>query len=64
VSVGSTVTWTNNDTVSHTSTADAGGFDSGILGPGAAFSKTFQSAGSFTYHCAIHPGMVGTVTVQ
>jgi plastocyanin len=25
---------------------------------------TFSSAGSFVYHCTIHPGMTGTVTVQ
>lgn len=64
VAVGGTVTWKNNDSISHTSTADGGAFDSGILGPGASFSKTFQAAGSFTYHCGIHPNMVGTVTVQ
>jgi plastocyanin len=25
---------------------------------------TFQSAGTFPYHCTIHPNMIGTVTVQ
>jgi plastocyanin len=25
---------------------------------------SFPTAGSFTYHCSIHPGMTGTVTVQ
>jgi plastocyanin len=64
VAVGDTVTWTNTDSVSHTSTSDATGWDSGIVAPGAQFSRTFQSAGRFQYHCAIHPGMVGTVVVQ
>lgn len=64
VAVGSTVTWMNVDSVSHTSTSDAKGWDSGIVAPGAQFSFTFQSAGTFQYHCAIHPGMVGTVVVR
>jgi plastocyanin len=64
VAVGDTVTWMNTDTVSHTSTSDATGWDSGIVAPGAQFSRTFQAAGTFRYHCAIHPGMVGSVVVQ
>lgn len=64
VAVGGTVTWTNNDTTTHTSTANNGAWNSGNIAPGGKFSATFPSAGSFTYHCAIHPGMVGTVTVQ
>ena len=64
VSVGSSVTWTNNDTVAHTSTSDNGQWNSGTLAPQASFSRMFSTTGTFTYHCAIHPGMVGTVTVQ
>ena len=64
ISAGGTVTWTNNDNTSHTSTADDGSWNSGSIAPGSQFSRTFASTGSFTYHCAIHPGMVGTVTVQ
>jgi len=64
VAVGGTVTWTNNDTTAHTSTGDNGSWNSGSIAPGASFSMTFATAGTFTYHCTIHPGMVGTVTVQ
>jgi plastocyanin len=64
VSVGGAVTWTNNDRTTHTSTADGGAWSSGAIAPGATFSMTFPSAGTFAYHCAIHPGMVGTVMVQ
>src|SRR5215831_13923047 len=60
VDAGTTVTWTNTDSVAHTSTSDASGWDSGIVAPGGQFSRSFQTAGTFTYHCAIHPGMVGT----
>jgi plastocyanin len=64
VAAGSTVTWTNTDSVSHTSTSNASGWDSGIIAPGRQFSFTYQTAGTFAYHCAIHPGMTGTVTVR
>jgi plastocyanin len=64
VAVGSTVTWTNTDSVSHTSTSDAVGWNSGIVPPSGQFSFTFQTAGTFPYHCAIHPGMVGRVVAR
>jgi plastocyanin len=64
VPVGSTVTWTNSDSTQHTATADDGSFDSGVLQQGATFSQTFTAAGTFTYHCAIHNSMTGTITVQ
>jgi plastocyanin len=64
VAVGTTVTWTNTDSISHTSTSDATGWNSGIVAPGGQFSFAFQTAGTFPYHCTIHPGMVGAVTVR
>jgi plastocyanin len=64
VDAGTTVTWTNTDSVAQTSTSDASGWDSGIVAPGGQFSRSFQTAGTFRYHCAIHPGMVGTVVVR
>ena len=64
LAVGGTATWKNNDSVAHTATANDGTWDSGSIAPGASFSRTFPAAGSFPYKCTIHPGMVGTVTVQ
>ncbi len=64
IKVGETVTWTNSDSVTHTVTGDNGEFDSGNLDSGKTFSFTFQTAGTFTYHCTIHPNMKGTVIVQ
>ena len=64
VAVGTTVTWMNTDSISHTSTSDANAWNSGIVAPGGQFSFAFQTAGTFQYHCAIHPGMVGTVVVH
>jgi len=64
VAVGGTVTWMNNDNTAHTSTADNGSWNSGSISPGGSFSMTFPAAGTFTYHCTIHPGMIGTVNVH
>jgi plastocyanin len=64
VSVGDSVTWTNADGVAHTATADDASFDTGNIAAGGSDSVTFSTAGSFPYHCAIHPAMTGTVTVQ
>jgi plastocyanin len=62
---GQTVAWHNADSTPHTSTKDAGGFDTGSVAGGATSSPiTMSTAGTFTYHCTIHPGMVGTITVQ
>ena len=63
VPAGSTVTWMNSGAAPHTVTADEGAFDSDRLAPGASFSQTFDTAGTFTYHCEIHPQMTGTVVV-
>lgn len=64
VARGGSVMWVNNDATAHTSTSDNNTWNSGTIAPGANFSHTFASSGTFTYHCMIHPGMVGTVTVQ
>jgi plastocyanin len=63
VSVGDTVSWTNQDSTPHTATGDGGSFDTGTLKKGQSGSHTFQSAGSFSYICSIHPNMKGTVVV-
>jgi plastocyanin len=63
---GTTVTWTNFDSFAHTTTSDIGSsdaWDSGSLGPGELFTKTLNTLGTYTYHCAIHPGMTGVVVV-
>ncbi len=65
---GATVTWTNTGAMPHTVTANDGSFNSGTLNPGQSYSHTFNynpdMYGTRTYHCTIHPNMVGTITVQ
>ena len=63
VHVGDTVTWANSGPTPHTATADDGAFDTGTLNAGRSGSHTFASAGTFAYHCTLHPSMQGTVTV-
>jgi plastocyanin len=64
IDVGTRVTWTNNDSVTHTSTSDSPRWNSTNVAPGGQFSVTFDSAGTFPYHCAIHPDMVARVIVR
>src|SRR5438132_3526826 len=64
IRVGDTVTWTNRDAFSHTSTSDTGVWNSDVIRAGSSFSFTFRAAGTFAYHCAIHAFMHGTIEVQ
>jgi len=64
VKVGQKVSWTNKQQgVAHTVTADGGTFDHSMPS-GATFSFAFTKAGSFAYHCTIHPSMHGTIVVS
>lgn len=68
VAAGTTVTWTNQDSVPHTVTAGtrdnpSGLFDSGNVDPGGTFTFTFADPGTYDYFCSIHANMDGTVTV-
>ena len=64
IAAGTTISWLNDDNTPHTSSADANQWTSGNIQPGGRFNYTFASAGRFTYHCQIHPNMVGTIVVQ
>src|SRR3989344_428824 len=61
VKVGSSVMFKNNDSVAHTATADDGNFDTGTIQPGETGEPTFDKAGTYLYHCTLHPNMTGTV---
>lgn len=64
VTVGTQVTWVNGGPSNHTVTANDGSFDSAAIQRNASFSFTFSKAGTFAYHCSLHPTMTGTVTVS
>ena len=67
---GATVTWNNDDTELHTVTSGASSetaaleFDSGIMEVGGSFEHTFESAGTYEYHCTIHPWAKAVVVVR
>lgn len=65
VKKGTTVTWTNKDSAAHTVTETDGkaGPASSDLPQGKSYSFTYDTVGTFAYHCSIHPDMIGTVTV-
>ncbi|HET7030277.1 MAG TPA: plastocyanin/azurin family copper-binding protein [Candidatus Limnocylindrales bacterium] len=64
ISVGDSVTWANSDARSHTATADDGSFDTGTITSSTPATVTFATAGTFAYHCKIHPEMTATIVVQ
>jgi plastocyanin len=62
--VGQQVRWHNAHTVTHTATQDGGGFDTGLIRPGDTSAPiTVTAAGRLSYHCEIHPSMVGALNV-
>jgi plastocyanin len=64
---GVTVKWTNTGDLPHTVTKQEGpgpDFDSGTLQPGDTYEETFTTPGKIAYHCTIHSGQDGSLTVQ
>lgn len=62
IKVGTTVTWTNNDSVPHQIKSDT--FNSVALNQGGSFQFQFKTTGVYNYSCAIHPSMKGKITVE
>jgi plastocyanin len=68
VSVGTTVTWTNNDAEPHTVNAGENATPSGLfdsyIPQTRTFEYTFTEAGEYPYFCILHPNMIGKVIVN
>lgn len=64
IAAGTTVVWKNMTQAPHTVSSDTGIFDSGVISPGGTFTFKFTQAGTFAYHCNIHPFMTASVTVS
>jgi plastocyanin len=67
VKVGQSVNWLNSDTIAHSAT-DPGVFDTGNIAPTSAHGDngdmvTFSTAGTYAYHCTLHPNETATVVV-
>jgi plastocyanin len=64
VAPGGKVTVQNQDSATHTVTADEGGFDTGQIAGGSSATFTAPTTpGTYSFHCDIHPDMTGTLTV-
>jgi plastocyanin len=65
IDIDDKVLWTNKSGARHTVTSDAGSvrFDSGQIPAGGQWERRFTTAGTFTYHCEVHPDMVGRIEV-
>ena len=70
ISVGDTITWSNDDTAAHTVTSGTpdsgpdGTFDSSLFMSETTYEFTFDTAGKYDYFCMVHPWMTGIVTVN
>jgi amicyanin len=63
VKVGTTVVWTNNDSIAHSVNFATGGINSNVLNQNDQFTYTFTTPGTYDYICSIHPFMHGSITV-
>jgi len=64
INTGDAVKWTNRDTKNHQVIANNGAFASGTVGPNKTYSHTFNNAGTFNYHDALHPALTGKIVVK
>jgi plastocyanin len=62
IHVGDVIRWLNVGAVTHTTDSDDLLWDAD-LDPGQSFVYRFTSAGTFNYHCDIHPFMKGSIVV-
>lgn len=63
ISTTDAVKWTNRDTKNHQVVANNGAFASPIIRPGNGYTHTFNTAGTYRYHDALHPALTGKVVV-
>ena len=63
--VGDVITWSNSDSVPHKVALDDGSCTmANNITTDAPQSLSFTQAGSFPFHCTVHPSMKGTITVS
>jgi plastocyanin len=63
IATGDAVKWTNKDTKTHQVVSNTGAFASPIIGAGKSYTHTFNTAGTYRYHDALHPALTGKVVV-
>lgn len=63
VAAGSAISWTNGDSTNHTVTLDDGSCDTPV-NAGETVTVTYNTPGTFAFHCTIHPNMTGSLEVK
>src|SRR5438105_4881976 len=58
---GAVITIVNHDTAAHTVTADSGAFNAKVNGGSSVTFLAPTTVGTYTFFCAIHPEMHGTL---
>ncbi len=56
--VGDVITWSNQDTAPHSATLDNGVCDTDTIAQGSTASLVFNTPGTYTYHCKVHPAQM------
>lgn len=65
VPVGTTVTWINRDSVPKIVVSAERPLEMPpLIGAGQAFSRTFATAGTYSYSCSLHPSVTGKIVVR
>jgi plastocyanin len=64
VAMGSTMSFKNNDGITHRIVANDGSFDTGNISGGATSGAVTLGTNGTNYHCSIHPGMIGSVNAS
>jgi plastocyanin len=64
ISTTDAVKWTNRDTKDHQVVANNGSFASAVIKAGKSYTHTFNTAGTFRYHDALHPALTGKIVVK
>jgi plastocyanin len=62
--VGDTIVWTNQDDVPHSVVLDDNSVTSENFNKGETFEQAFDEAGTFPYHCGVHPSMKASITIS
>jgi plastocyanin len=60
-STGASLVWRNNDSVVHQIALDDGSGTTATIAPGATSGALTLRGAAGTYHCTIHPTMVGSI---
>jgi len=62
--VNQVIAFTNTGSAAHTATLDSGGCTTANIAAGKSDGLVFSASGTYTFHCAIHSSMKGTIVIS